>query len=112
MGCMPGQSRTVKSYGIPAKAFKGFTLQQVKTEIAQDKPLIAWVIGNVVGGIQTTYTDRNGSQTVVAAYEHVIIVTGYSPTSIRYMNNGKFYEAPEQVFLNSWGVLRNMVVVR
>jgi hypothetical protein len=27
------------------------------------------------------------------------------------MTNGKFYETPNEVFLNSWGVLGNMVVV-
>jgi hypothetical protein len=27
------------------------------------------------------------------------------------MNNGRFFETPNQVFLNSWGVLGNMVLV-
>ena len=27
------------------------------------------------------------------------------------MTNGRFYETPTAVFLNSWGVLGNMVVV-
>jgi len=46
----------------------------------------------------------------VAAYEHVIIVTGYAETSLRYLNNGHFYDIPTDVFLNSWGVLGNQVV--
>ena len=73
-------------YGIPAKATKGFTLEQLITEIAQDKPVIAWVIGNVVGGVSSTYTDKKGNQTVVAAYEHVIIVTGYNQVSTQSRN--------------------------
>jgi uncharacterized protein YvpB len=101
----------LNTYGIAAKAYKGYTLEQIKVKIAQDKPVIAWVIGNVVGGIPYEYTDSKGNKTVVAAYEHVIIVTGYSETRLRYMNNGKFYETPNEVFLNSWGVLGNMVVV-
>jgi uncharacterized protein YvpB len=101
----------LNTYGIQAKAYKGYTIEQMKAKIAKDIPVITWVIGNVVGGIPATYTDRLGNQVVVAAYEHVVIVTGYSETHIRYMNNGKFYETPTKVFLNSWGVLGNMVVV-
>jgi uncharacterized protein YvpB len=102
----------LNSYGIPAEAHKGFTLEQLKAEIAADRPVIVWVIGNVVGGLPATYTDPEGRQVVVAAYEHVVIVTGYNATHVRYMNNGKFYEAPNEVFLNSWGVLGDMVVVK
>jgi hypothetical protein len=34
------------------------------------------VIGNMVGGVPYEYTDQHGNQTIVAAYEHVVIVTG------------------------------------
>jgi uncharacterized protein YvpB len=98
-------------YGIPAKAFKGYTLEKVKAKVAQDKPVIAWVIGNVEGGVPSEYTDSKGNKTIVAAYEHVVIVTGYNENHIRYMSNGKFYDTPNEVFLSSWGVLGNMVIV-
>lgn len=101
----------LNAYGVPARAYRGYTLELLKAKIAQDKPVIAWVIGNVVGGVPYEYTDSKGNKVVVAAYEHVIIVTGYNGKNIRYMNNGRFYEAPEAVFANSWGVLGNMVVV-
>ena len=58
--------------GVPAKAYKGYTLEQIKAQIAADKPVIAWVIGNVVGGVPYEYTDKNGNKTIVAAYEHVV----------------------------------------
>jgi uncharacterized protein YvpB len=98
-------------YGIPAKAYKGYTLEKIKAKVAQDKPVIAWVIGNVVGGVPSEYTDSKGNETIVAAYEHVVIVTGFDESHIRYMTNGKFYDTPNEVFLNSWGVLGNMVIV-
>ena len=101
----------LNAYAIPAKAYKGYTLDQIKAQIAADKPVIAWVVGNVVGGVPYVYTDKKGNHVTVAAYEHVIIVTGYNETHIRYMTNGRFYETPNEVFLNSWGVLENMVVV-
>ena len=101
----------LNAYGIPAKAYKGYTLDQIKARIAADKPVIVWVIGNVVGGVPAEYTDAHGNKTIVAAYEHVVIVTGYNKDHVRYMNNGRFYETPNEVFLNSWGVLGNMALV-
>ena len=104
-------AKLLNAYGIPSKAYKGYSLDQVKAKIAEDKPVIAWVIGNVVGGVPAEYIDSHGNKTIVAAYEHVVIITGYSTDHIRYMNNGRFYETPNNVFLNSWGVLGNMVAV-
>ncbi len=110
-GVYPGPiADLLNAYDIPAKAHGDYTLEQVREQIAQDKPVIAWVIGNVVGGIPAEYTDSQGRKTTVAAFEHVVIVTGYGPGTIRYMNNGKFFDTPEEVFLNSWGVLGNRVV--
>ena len=101
----------LNTYGIPAKAYKGYTLEQITAKIAAGKPVIAWVIGNVVGGVPYEYTDRQGSKVTVAAYEHVVIITGYSKDNLRYMTNGRFIDVPKEVFLNSWGVLGNMVLV-
>lgn len=101
----------LREYGVPAKAYKNYTIEQIKEHIALGRPVIAWVIGNVVGGVPYEYTDKVGNKTIVAAYEHVIIITGYNKEKIRYMNNGNFYEAPYETFLNSWGILQNMVIV-
>ncbi len=101
----------LREYGLPAVAGKGLTLDQIRIKLAQSKPVIAWVIGNMTGGVPAEYTDKQGNKTIVAAYEHVVILTGYDQDSIRYMNNGKFYEVPNDVFLNSWGVLGNMAVM-
>ena len=99
-----------EQYGMNAQGVKDFTLQQLKEELAADRPVISWVIGNVVWGEPYEYTDAQGNISTVAAYEHVVIVTGYSSDTIRYMNNGKFYDIPTEYFLNSWQVLGNMVV--
>ncbi len=100
----------LQQYGVEVEGGKGYTLEQVKEKIAAGHPVIAWVIGNMVGGVPAEYTDSKGNKTIVAAYEHVVILTGYDKDSIRYVNNGKFYDVPYKVFLNSWGVLGNMAV--
>lgn len=104
-------AQLLREYGLKAVAAKELSLEQIKIKIAQSKPVIAWVIGNMEGGVPAEYTDKLGNKTIVAAYEHVVILTGYDQDSIRYMNNGKFYEVPNEVFLNSWGVLGNMAVM-
>ena len=99
-----------EEYGLSAQAAKNFSLENLKKEIASGQPLIAWVIGNMVGGIPSEYIDQEGNKVIVAAYEHTVIVTGYSNDHIRYLNNGKFYQVPVDTFLNSWGVLGKMVI--
>ena len=100
----------LQKYGVDAIAVKEMTLEELKQQIAVGRPVIAWVIGNCVGGVPTEYIDPQGNKTVVAAYEHVIIVIGYTSDRIRYFNTGKLYEVPYEVFLNSWGVLGNMAI--
>lgn len=100
----------LNKYGLDVEGGKGYSLEQVKAKIATGHPVIAWVIGNMVGGVPSEYTDKEGNKSVVAAYEHVVILTGFDQDSIRYVNNGRFFEVPNEVFLNSWGVLGNMAV--
>ena len=102
----------LNKYGMPAKAAKGFTIEQLKREIAAGRPVIVWVIGNVEGGVPFEYTDKQGNKVIVAAYEHVVTVIGYDAINIRYYNNKKMYEIPTKYFEQSWAVLGNMVVYR
>ncbi|MBI9043266.1 MAG: C39 family peptidase [Anaerolineaceae bacterium] len=97
-------------YGLNAKAVRNSSLAEIKKNVAEGNPVLVWVIGNCVGGIPHEYTDSHGRVSIVAAYEHVVIVTGYTSQTIRYMNNGKFYDIPNAVFENSWSVLGNMAI--
>jgi len=99
-----------EEYGLPARAAKNMSIEDLKKEIASGQPLIAWVIGNMVGGVADKYTDQEDEKVLVAPYEHTVIVTGYGKDHIRYLNNGKFYQVPVEVFLNSWRVLGNMAI--
>jgi uncharacterized protein YvpB len=101
----------LQEYGLKAVAYKKYTVEQIREQIAQDHPVIVWVIGNVEGGVPYMYTDPEGREVQVGAYEHVVIVTGYGEDSIRYLNNSKFYDVPVDVFENSWSVLDNMAIV-
>ncbi len=101
----------LNAYGVQAKAYKNYTLDQIKAKIDQDIPVIVWVIGNVERGTPLSHTDSQGRTTVVAAYEHVVIVTGYTATQVQFMSEGIIHTTTTQMFLDSWGVLGNMVIV-
>lgn len=98
-------------YGLPAQVISGWTLEQVKQKIAENKPILIWVIGNMEYSEPVIYIDKEGREVLVAPFEHAVILTGYDETTIRYMNNGRFYDVPAEVFLTSWGVLNNMGIV-
>jgi len=107
----PPIAELLREYGLPAKAVKGMTLEEVKADLAEGDPIIAWVIGNMVYSSPVKIYDKEGNSVIVAPHEHVVILTGYDETSITYMNNGLFYSVPTDVFLTSWGVLGNMAVI-
>lgn len=98
-------------YGLPARVIDGWTLEQVKQKIAENKPILIWVIGNMEYSEPVIYVDKEGREVLVAPFEHAVILTGYDETTVRYMNNGRFYDVPAKVFLTSWGVLNNMGIV-
>ena len=98
-------------YGMKAVGLKGFTTDKLKEQIAADKPVIAWVVGNCTWSEPFEYTDKAGHKVITAPYEHVVIITGFNEKSIRYMNNGKFFDIPTEYFERSWSVLGNMVVI-
>lgn len=104
-------AEALRANGLPALAVRGYTLEEVKQKLSENKPIIVWVIGNMVYSEPVEYVDEQGRVAIVAPYQHVVILTGYDKTHIRYMNNGKYYDAPNEVFLTSWGVLGNMAVI-
>lgn len=104
-------AQVLRDYGLPALAVRDYSLDEIKQKLSEDKPVIVWVIGNMVYSDPVEYVDKDGRVAIVAPYEHVVILTGYNETQIRYMNNGKFYDTPAEVFLTSWGVLGNMAVI-
>mgnify|MGYP000853829025 CR=1 FL=1 len=107
----PPIAELLREYGLPAQAVRGMTLEDVKSELAEGNPIIAWVIGNMVYSDPVKYIDKQGNTVTVAPYEHVVILVGYDESTITYMNNGFFYSVPIDVFLTSWGVLGNMAVI-
>ncbi len=101
----------MNEFGVEVEGRKGYTLEEIKESIAKSNPVIVWVIGKMEYSKPVEYTDKSGNITVVAPYEHVVILTGYNEKTVRYVSNGRWYDVENEIFLNSWGVLGNMALM-
>jgi LysM repeat protein/uncharacterized protein YvpB len=102
----------LREYGVNAQAHKGMNMRQLKTEIANGRPVIVWVIGRVWSGTPVSYTASDGSVVTVAAYEHSMIAYGYDLSGIYLIDAGSGGRASYSYanFRASWGVLGNLAV--
>lgn len=104
-------AQRLREYGLNAKAERGMTLAELKAEIAAGRPVIVWVIGHVGRGTPIPYTASNGHETIVAKFEHTVIVIGYTKHKITVLDGSSVYQRYTKDFLKSWNVLGNLAVV-
>lgn len=100
----------LNEYGVPAIGVKQVSLRSIKEEIANGRPVIAWVVGNVWYGSPIIYTASDGSEVKVAYYEHTVLVTGYDENGFTFMDGNMVYWRSTDNFLSSWAALDNMIV--
>jgi subtilisin-like proprotein convertase family protein/uncharacterized protein YvpB len=100
----------LRDYGLNAYAHRPLSWEGLKAEVAAGRPVFVWVVGNAVHGIPTYYLSSDEALTVVARYEHTVIVTGYSSNSVTYLNGSTLYTVDQDQFLESWSTLRNMAI--
>ncbi|HEX6302550.1 MAG TPA: proprotein convertase P-domain-containing protein [Anaerolineales bacterium] len=108
-------AETLRDYGLEAYAHRPLSWDALRSEIAAGRPVIVWIVGNsslqyVVNGVPVYYTPSEGDLTVVARYEHTVIVTEYTSDSVSYLNGGYIYTKNLNQFLESWSVMRNMAI--
>ena len=100
----------LRAYGLPAYAHRPLKWELLKAEIAAGNPVIVWIIGSVDNGIPVYYTPSDGLHTIVARYEHTVIVTGYTNSSVYYLNGATIYSRSISQFLDSCSALGNMAI--
>jgi len=98
----------MQSFGLNATAHKGLSLATVKTEVAAGRPVMVWAIKDLGTSTPVEYIASDGDITIVARFEHTVIVIGYGPNYITVLDNERVYSVSTDQFLNSWGVLGNM----
>ncbi len=105
-------ARLLERYGLPARSRRYMSLDDLRAEIAAGRPVIAWVVGHVeAGGTPIRYTAGSGRETIVAAYEHTVLVIGYTADTFTLLDGARRYVRPLEVFADSWGVLGSMGIV-
>jgi uncharacterized protein YvpB len=102
----------LRQYGLQAKARRNMSWNDLRAEIAGDRPVIVWIIGAMWPGTPVAYTSSDGHNTTVASYEHTMLVSGYDSASVYAIDAStgirmSFYRS---TFLDSWKVLGNMAV--
>ncbi|MCA9934272.1 MAG: LysM peptidoglycan-binding domain-containing protein [Anaerolineales bacterium] len=106
-------AQLLREYGLDATAQHGLSWDDLRAEVGNGRPVIVWVIGNIWSGTAQTYIANDGSSTIVAPYEHTMILIGYDPTSVYLVNpaSGLVEWHSLSSFLSSWAVLGNMAVM-
>jgi uncharacterized protein YvpB len=105
----------LREYGMHAQAQRGLSWDTLRGEIDAGRPAIAWVVGQVWDGTPVAYQSLStGRVTTVAAYEHTVIVTGYSAgpgwEQVTVLDGARSYSVSLAQFVRSWSVLGYMAV--
>jgi len=100
----------LRDHGLEAYAHRPLSWDDLRAEIAAGKPVIVWINGSVDNGIPVYYTPSDGLHTIVARYEHTVVVTGYNASSVYYLNGATIYTRTINQFLDSWSSLGNMAI--
>lgn len=105
-------AKQLREFGLPAEAYKDLTWDDLRLEIANGRPVIVWVIGDIWPGKAVRYKSKDGQTTRVAAHEHTMIMVGYAASTVTLVDaySGKTKVYPKRSFLNSWAVLGNMAI--
>jgi subtilisin-like proprotein convertase family protein len=102
----------LRAFGVPAYAHRPLSWDDLRWEISQGRPVYVWTIGNSsTNQIPVYYTANDGNTTIVARYEHTVMVIGYNNNNVTILDNGNVYTRSNEQFLSSWSALDNMALL-
>jgi uncharacterized protein YvpB len=101
----------LRAYGVVAYAHRPLSWDDLKAEVASGKPVYVWVIGPAsYNEIPVYYTSDDGHMTIVAHYEHVVMVKGYTENNVTIQDGSSTYTRSISQFLSTWSALQNMAI--
>jgi uncharacterized protein YvpB len=105
-------AKLLTAYGLQADGQRYLKWSSVQRELAAGRPVLVWVAGHVEPGhTSEVYVAADGRETVVARFEHTVIVVGYTADTVTIVDGAQLYTRQLSDFLDAWGVLRNMAVL-
>jgi uncharacterized protein YvpB len=102
----------MRQYNVPATAWKGLTLDDLRSEVSAGRPVGIWVTGHTAPGEPLEYITPSGEKVIVARYEHTVVVIGYTHDSFLILDGNDIYYRSIEQFTKSWGALGNMAILR
>jgi len=105
-------AEVLRQYGLQGEDRYGLSWDDLRAEIAAGRPVIVWIIGQMWPGKPIAYETSDGHNTIVARFEHTMIVTGYNSTYVYATDasTGVSLAYYHSTFMNSWDVLGNMAI--
>ena len=103
-------ARLLRARGVPAFFHIYTPWSTIQSEIAAGRPVIVWVTGHVEPGHGQIYTAPSGHRTVIAPFEHTVILVGYTPDTVTFSDEGRQYRRLLTTFFDAWAPLRNMSI--
>jgi uncharacterized protein YvpB len=102
----------LQEYGLLAEARRNLAWEDLQREIAAGRPVIVWIIGQMWEGNGIKYKSPDGHKTLVAPFEHTMILVGYAPGKVYVVDayTGTTQSYPLRVFIRSWKTLGNMAI--
>ncbi|MFZ2098682.1 MAG: C39 family peptidase [Anaerolineales bacterium] len=112
----PPVGSLLRDYGLTADSFRSLQWDDLRAEIASGNPAIVWIIGganySLVNGTPHLFTAAStGDTTVVAPWEHTVILVGYTSSNVTVLNGSRFVAIQLDQFLDSWSALDFMAVL-
>jgi uncharacterized protein YvpB len=103
----------LRKFGLQAEARTEMSWDDLRVEIAAGRPVIVWVVGQLWKGSPIRYKASDGQSTIVARFEHTMILIGYTPRSVTLVDafSGSTQTYPIRTFMGSWGTLGRMAIV-
>lgn len=107
----PPIASILRQYGLNAQPVKNMSYEDLQREVANDRPVIVWIVNLPFEIDQSTYTASNGNTVPVARFEHTWIVTGYNLSTVTVVDSKWTYNVVLETFLERWAVLENRAII-
>jgi uncharacterized protein YvpB len=104
-------AKHLRDFGLEAKSVSGWTLDQIRAEIAAGRPVIVWIVNLPFDIDAQMYTASNGNTVPVARFQHTWIVTGYNMGTFTVIDSVWTYNVKVSTLQERWEVLGSQAVV-
>jgi uncharacterized protein YvpB len=102
----------LRSFGLDAQARQGWSLDDLKAELAAGRPLIVWATYDMqLTGVET-WVSSDGAASVVVPWQHTFVAVGYDESGLHLVDayDGLPKHFSYEVFAPAWDQLGRMAV--